>query len=130
MVLAHKGKWRWKRQLSSVGNIKRFFNVLSNSYIFKLQVRGDRGRASHNLLVIPTLPAYDLTTLKFTTTGPGKPARETVQISKDNEGKGISAFEKIYEKQTHPNCSRIQTLSKEQYRTQFGLLHLTEIISS
>ena len=77
--------------------IKRFYNFVSNSYIFKLKVRGDRGRASHNLLVIPTLPAYDLTTLKFTTTGPGKPARETVQISQDNEGKGITAFERIYE---------------------------------
>ena len=109
---------------------QKIFQFCIKLIFFKLKVRGDRGRASHNLLVIPTLPAYDLTTLKFTTTGPGKPARETVQISKDNEGKGISAFERIYEKQTHPNCSRIRTLSKEQYRTQFGLLHLTEIISS
>ena len=77
--------------------IKRFYNFVSNSYIFKLKVRGDRGRASHNLLVIPTLPAYDLTTLTFTTTGPGKPARETVQISQDNEGKGNPAFERIFE---------------------------------
>ena len=51
-----------------------------------MKVRGDRGRASHNLLVIPTLPAYDLTTLKYSTTGPGRPARETVQTSKRTKG--------------------------------------------
>ena len=51
-----------------------------------MKIRGDRGRASHNLLVIPTLPAYDLTTLKYSTTGPGRPARETVQTSKRTKG--------------------------------------------
>ena len=51
-----------------------------------MKIRGNRGRASHNLLVIPTLAAYDLTTLKYSTTGPGKPARETVEITKVAQG--------------------------------------------
>ena len=80
-------------------SLGKFPNVL---FVFKLKVRGDRGRASHNLLVIPTLPAYDLTTLKFTTTGPGIPARDTVQISKD---KGIGFRSLKSEQQTHCHCS-------------------------
>ena len=91
-------------------SLGKFPNVL---FIFKLKVRGDRGRASHNLLVIPTLLAYDLTTFKFTTTGPGKPARDTVQISKDNKGNGFRFLKN--EQHSHYNYSQIRTLQKEQY---------------
>ena len=96
-----------KHRFLSLG---KFQKVL---FLFKLKVRGDRGRASHNLLVIPTLPAYDLTTLKFTTIGPGKPARDTVQISKDNKGNGFRSLKS--DQKTHCHCSQIRTLQKEQY---------------